>query len=83
MFVVCLCYFKKTITFSANEICQKRNRQKISPQDVLDALEELEFGQFNGELKELLKCKKKPRLFKYVFLFLFLIDHLFLFIFIK
>jgi DNA polymerase epsilon subunit 3 len=43
------------LTAAANDFCKVSKRQTISAQDVLTALEELDFGDFVEPLKECLE----------------------------
>ena len=46
---------------SANDFCQNSNRSTISANDVLMAMEELEFPDFVPQLKETLETFKKDQ----------------------
>jgi histone H3/H4 len=46
---------------SANDFCQNSNRSTISANDVLMAMEELEFPDFTPQLKETLETFKKDQ----------------------
>ncbi|KAL6062144.1 DNA polymerase epsilon subunit 3 [Balamuthia mandrillaris] len=48
------------VTACANDFCQTSDRSLISANDVLAAMEELEFPQFQEPLKELLGTKGNP-----------------------
>jgi hypothetical protein len=54
LFLTCIfLYFLACYPVSANEFCQQGNRSTISANDVLCAMEELEFDSFKGSL---VKC---------------------------
>jgi len=51
--------FISYISTTANDICKEHKRQTISAEDVIKAVEELEFEQFVPQLKEFLEAYKK------------------------
>lgn len=49
------------LTSSANMIAKKNNRKTVSAPDVIQAMDEIEFEQFNEPLKEALENYKKSQ----------------------
>ena len=44
------------LTHCANDFSKEKKRQTIYTEDVLNALKELDFGEFQAPLEEFLKC---------------------------
>ena len=50
-----LLYVFKCFVFSANNFAMNAKRKTISPQDVLEAMKEMEFERFGDKLKQCLE----------------------------
>lgn len=51
--------FVSLVSTTANDVCKESKRQTISAEDVLKAVEELEFGEILPELTEFLEGKRR------------------------
>ena len=54
----CCTEFILLLSSQSNEICEKRQKKTILPEHVMEALQELGFGDYTGEVKDVLSTFK-------------------------
>ena len=59
LLIDCCTEFVQLVTSEANEICSKENRATMNPEQIIQALHQLEFPEFEGELLQLLEQFKQ------------------------